>query len=125
MAAMRRAGRAISPSPALSDSKASRFASTTCAASVSRAVKVLVDGVMMGLDSDGAAAPPEENVGKKSGLRWMLRSERPREPLTVTRVFRRLVQIGLGLILLWVAAVVWLGLSYWVVPTVSTRKLGG
>ncbi|WP_134500141.1 monofunctional biosynthetic peptidoglycan transglycosylase [Microvirga pakistanensis] len=44
--------------------------------------------------------------------------------MTAARIFRRLVQAGLGLILLWVGAVVWLGLSYWVVPPVSTLMLG-
>lgn len=44
--------------------------------------------------------------------------------MTAARFFRRLVQTGLGLILLWVGAVVWLGLSYWVVPPVSTLMLG-
>ena len=54
----------------------------------------------------------------------MLRSGRPREPMTVARFFRRLIQIGLGLILLWVGAVFWLGLLYWAVPPVSTLMLG-
>ncbi|MCB5174316.1 monofunctional biosynthetic peptidoglycan transglycosylase [Microvirga lenta] len=44
--------------------------------------------------------------------------------MTVTRFLRRLVQIGLGLILLWVGAVFWLGLLYWAVPPVSTLMLG-
>src|SRR5215207_81131 len=124
MAAMRRGGRAISPGAALSDSKASRLASTTLAASESRVVKVLVDGVMMSLNSDGAAAPSEGNAGERLRPKWMLRSGRPREPMTVARFFRRLIQIGLGLILLWVGAVFWLGLLYWAVPPVSTLMLG-
>lgn len=37
---------------------------------------------------------------------------------------RRLVQLGLGLILLWVSAVFWLGLLYWAVPPVSTLMAG-
>src|SRR5918997_73080 len=106
MAAMRRGGRAISPGAALSDSKASRLASTVLAASESRVVKVGVDGIMMSLDSGGAAAPPEGNVGEQSKSRWTLRSGRPREPITAARLLRRLVKIGLGLVLLWVAAVV-------------------
>lgn len=78
----------------------------------------------MSLDSDGAAAPSEESVGEKSGPRWTLRSGRPGEPLAASRLFRRLVQAGLGLILLWVSAVFLLGLLYWIVPPVSTLMLG-
>jgi len=44
--------------------------------------------------------------------------------MTAARFFRRIVQTGLGLILLWVGAVVWLGLLYWIVPPVSTLMLG-
>ncbi len=40
------------------------------------------------------------------------------------RFLRRLVQIGLGLIVLWVGAVFWLGLLYWAAPPVSTLMLG-
>jgi monofunctional biosynthetic peptidoglycan transglycosylase len=87
-------------------------------------VKVLMDGVMMSLDSGGAAAPPEGNVGEQSKSAWTLRSGRPREPMTAARFLRRFVQIGLGLILLWVGAVFWLGLLYWAVPPVSTLMLG-
>src|SRR5918998_5766820 len=103
MAAMRRGGRAISPGAALSDSKASRLASTVLAASESRVVKVGVDGIMMSLDSGGAAAPPEGNVGERSKPKWTLRSGRPREPMTPARLVRHVVRIGLGLILLWVS----------------------
>lgn len=42
----------------------------------------------------------------------------------VARFLRRLVRIGLGLVLLWVGAVFWLGLLYWAVPPVSTLMLG-
>ena len=45
-------------------------------------------------------------------------------PMTAARLLRRFVQIGLGLILLWVGAVFWLGLLYWAVPPVSTLMLG-
>jgi monofunctional biosynthetic peptidoglycan transglycosylase len=79
---------------------------------------------MMSLDSGGAAAPPEENVAGKSGPNWTLRSKRPRKPLTAARFLRRIVQAGLTLILLWVAAVFWLGLLYWAAPPVSTLMLG-
>jgi monofunctional glycosyltransferase len=44
--------------------------------------------------------------------------------MTASRFLRRIVQIGLGLIVLWVGAVLWLGLSYWVVSPVSTLMLG-
>jgi monofunctional biosynthetic peptidoglycan transglycosylase len=87
-------------------------------------VKVLMDGVMMSLNSDGAAAPPEGNVGEQPKPAWAVRSGRPRKPMTAARVLRRFVQIGLGLILLWVGAVFWLGLLYWAVPPVSTLMLG-
>jgi monofunctional biosynthetic peptidoglycan transglycosylase len=87
-------------------------------------VKELVDGVMMSLDSGGATAPSEENGAAKPGSKWTLRSGQLREPLTLARLLRRLVQIGLGLILLWVAAVFWLGLLYTAVPPVSTLMLG-
>jgi monofunctional biosynthetic peptidoglycan transglycosylase len=79
---------------------------------------------MMGLDSDGAAAPSGENAGEKSRPGWTLRSGGSRTPLTASRLLRRFVQIGLGLVLLWVGAVFWLGLMYWVVPPVSTLMLG-
>ncbi|MEZ0169265.1 monofunctional biosynthetic peptidoglycan transglycosylase [Microvirga sp. TS319] len=76
---------------------------------------------MMSPNSEGAAAPSEDNGGGRSGRRWTLR---PARPVSAARFFRRLVQIGLGLILLWVGAVVWLGLLYWVVPPASTLMLG-
>lgn len=44
--------------------------------------------------------------------------------MTAARFVRRLVQIGLGLLLLWVGAVLWLGLLYWIVPPASTLMLG-
>ena len=78
----------------------------------------------MSLDSGGATAPSEENVAEKSGPKWTLRSGRPRKPLTLGRLLRRFVQLGLTLILLWAAAVFWLGLLYWAVPPVSTLMLG-
>src|SRR5690349_15502578 len=121
---MRRGGRASSPGAALSVSKASRLASTTLAASESRVVKVLVDGAMTSLNPEGAAAPSEGNAGERLRPKWTLRSGRPREPMTAARFVRRLVRIGLGLILLWVGAVFWLGLLYWVVPPASTLMLG-
>ncbi|MGO4706945.1 monofunctional biosynthetic peptidoglycan transglycosylase [Microvirga sp. 2MCAF38] len=44
--------------------------------------------------------------------------------MTASHLFRRLVRIGSWIILLWVAAVFWLGLSYALVPPVSTLMLG-
>jgi len=44
--------------------------------------------------------------------------------LSVASVLRRLIRIGLGLVLLWSGAVLLLGLLYWVVPPVSTLMLG-
>ncbi len=78
----------------------------------------------MSLDSGGAAAPPESNVDERSKPKWTLRSGRPREPMNAARLLRRLVRIGLGLILLWAAAVFWLGLLYGAAPPVSTLMLG-
>ncbi|MXQ11373.1 monofunctional biosynthetic peptidoglycan transglycosylase [Microvirga makkahensis] len=75
----------------------------------------------MSPNAEGATAPSEESDNGRTGRGWTLR---PARPLTAARFFRRLVQVGLGLILLWVGAVVWLGLSYWVVPPVSTLMLG-
>jgi monofunctional biosynthetic peptidoglycan transglycosylase len=40
--------------------------------------------------------------------------------MTLSRHARRLVRFGLGLVLLWVMAVLWLGLTYLVLPPVST-----
>jgi monofunctional biosynthetic peptidoglycan transglycosylase len=83
-----------------------------------------VNGIMMSLDSGGTAAPPEGNVGERSKPEWSLQSERSGKPMTAARFLRRIVQIGLGLVLLWVGAVFWLGLLYWAVPPVSTLMLG-
>nr|WP_239468002.1 monofunctional biosynthetic peptidoglycan transglycosylase [Microvirga arvi] len=44
--------------------------------------------------------------------------------MTAASLLRRFVKIGLGLILLWVGTVFWLGLLYWAVPPVSTLMLG-
>jgi monofunctional glycosyltransferase len=79
---------------------------------------------MMGLDSDGAAASSGESVEEKSRPRWTLRQGGAQGPMTASRLLRRVVQIGLGLVFLWVSAVVLLGLLYWVVPPVSTLMLG-
>lgn len=88
------------------------------AAAWSRAGKEGVDNAMTSLDAEGAAAPSEASGGGK----------RPKgpfsRPFSMTRLLRRLVGIGLGLSLLWVFAVFWLGLLYTVAPPVSTLMLG-
>lgn len=43
--------------------------------------------------------------------------------MTITRLFRRTVQLALGLVLLWGLAVFWLGLSYAALTPVSTLML--
>ncbi|NIX75105.1 monofunctional biosynthetic peptidoglycan transglycosylase [Microvirga sp. c23x22] len=53
-----------------------------------------------------------------------LRPGRPKRPSASFHVLRRLVRIGLGLILLWASAVFWLGLLYQAAPPVSTLMLG-
>ncbi len=47
----------------------------------------------------------------------------PRQRFSAGRLLRRLVQISLGLVFLWVMAVFWLGLAYVAVPPVSTLML--
>jgi monofunctional glycosyltransferase len=84
-------------------------------------VKVLVDGVMTGLDSDGAVAPSGKIADGDLGPGL---AGRARSPFGAGRLLRRLVQAGLGLVLLWVGAVFWLGVLYWAVPPVSTLMLG-
>lgn len=123
MAARSRGGRASSPRPALSDSKAASPVSTAPAASLSRDRKVLVDGDMVSLGSEDAAAP-EERAEDRSGPRWSLRRGGPRDRPAATRFVRRLVRWGFGLVLLWASLVVWLGLAYWFAPPVSTLMLG-
>ena len=87
-------------------------------------MKVLVDGDMTSLDSEGAAAPSGKTTEERSGPEWTLQTARKRRPLTPGRLLRRFVQVGFGLVLLWVGAVFWLGLSYWAAPPVSTLMLG-
>ena len=87
-------------------------------------MKVLVDGDMVSPDSEGATAPSAKMTDGQTGPEWMLQAERKRKSLTTGRLVRRLVQVGLGLVLLWAGAVFWLGLLYWAVPPVSTLMLG-
>lgn len=79
---------------------------------------------MTSLDSEGAATPPAKTMEGDSGPGWTIQAGRKRPALTPGRLLRRFVQIGFGLILLWVGAVFWLGLLYWAVPPVSTLMLG-
>ncbi|MET0430509.1 MAG: monofunctional biosynthetic peptidoglycan transglycosylase [Microvirga sp.] len=44
--------------------------------------------------------------------------------MRVFRTLRRIVQIGLSLVLLWIATLFWLGLAYAIVPPVSTLMIG-
>ncbi|WP_245410853.1 monofunctional biosynthetic peptidoglycan transglycosylase [Microvirga flavescens] len=78
---------------------------------------------MFSLNPDEAKLAPEESdmVSLKPGA---IRAERERKPMTASRLLRRIVQIGAWGILLWVAAVFWLGLSYALIPPVSTLMLG-
>jgi monofunctional biosynthetic peptidoglycan transglycosylase len=46
-----------------------------------------------------------------------------RHGMKVGRLLRRFVQIGVGLVVLWGVGVLWLGLSYRIVPPVSTLML--
>lgn len=78
---------------------------------------------MFSLNSDERAGPPGENDAANPPSA-SVRPERRKKSMTPSRFLRRLVQIGLGAILLWVAAVFWLGLSYALVPPVSTLMLG-
>ncbi|MBZ6077637.1 monofunctional biosynthetic peptidoglycan transglycosylase [Microvirga puerhi] len=75
---------------------------------------------MFSLNTGAESGRPEEseNVGPE-------REAAPRrKPSTAFRWLRRLVGLGLGLILLWAAAVFWLGLLYGSLPPVSTLMLG-
>ena len=75
---------------------------------------------MFSLNSGGESARSEESGGAGPAIG----EGRRRKPLTASRALRRLVQIALSLILLWVGAVFWLGLLYWAVPPVSTLMIG-
>lgn len=72
----------------------------------------------VGSDEDGREAgyPAAEPVDDRLGTRG-------RDGMTAGRLLRRVVQIGLGLVVLWVVGVLWLGLSYRIVPPVSTLML--
>lgn len=50
-------------------------------------------------------------------------SHKPRTGLSPGLALRRLVKLGLGLAVLWVMVVLWLGLSYTLLPPVSTLML--
>ncbi|WP_244622708.1 monofunctional biosynthetic peptidoglycan transglycosylase [Microvirga brassicacearum] len=82
-------------------------------------MKELVERIMFSLNSGSESARSEESGGHESTMN----EQRRRKP-TVSRALRRIVQVGLSLILLWVGAVFWLGLLYWAVPPVSTLMIG-
>ncbi|AWM85795.1 monofunctional biosynthetic peptidoglycan transglycosylase [Microvirga sp. 17 mud 1-3] len=75
---------------------------------------------MFSLNSGAEGDRSEGNEGPSPPQEPVLR----RKPWAASRWLRRLVGLGLGLILLWAAAVFWLGLLYWGVPPVSTLMLG-
>lgn len=91
------------------------------ATSDSRAVKGDVESRMINVGSESAAgrSQAEAAFGREpeSGHGGARRTS------AVARVLRRSVRIGLGLVLLWVFAVFWLGLAYAVLPPVSTLML--
>jgi monofunctional glycosyltransferase len=121
MAAMSLAGRAVSPERLSSDSNACSVVSMTPATFVSRVVKVFVLGMMINVRRNGAplqaaSETPGEQVPNPRG-------NRPKEPIPAARLVRRAVQLTLGLALLWVVAVLLLGLIHTLVPPVSTLML--
>ncbi|MBM6593366.1 monofunctional biosynthetic peptidoglycan transglycosylase [Microvirga sp. BT291] len=79
---------------------------------------------MVSLNTGDAAPGAVKDDGMDLAPAPDLRAGRSRKPFSVSRLLRRIVQIGLGLVLLWVALVFWLGLSYAIVPPVSTLMLG-
>jgi monofunctional biosynthetic peptidoglycan transglycosylase len=79
---------------------------------------------MVSLQSGEAAEGTEGDDGIGLTPAPGLRSGRGRTPMTVSRTLRRIVQIGLSLVLLWIATLFWLGLAYAIVPPVSTLMLG-
>jgi monofunctional biosynthetic peptidoglycan transglycosylase len=83
-------------------------------------MKELVERIMFSLNSGSESSRSEDNVGHATVLPGQLR----RKPMMISRALRTMVRTGLGLILLWVGAVFWLGLLYWAVPPVSTLMIG-
>jgi monofunctional biosynthetic peptidoglycan transglycosylase len=76
---------------------------------------------MTSVGSDSAVDQP--SLDEPAGTAPESRRGRTGRPLTWGRLLRRTIQIGLALILLWVFAVFWLGLTYTLVPPVSTLML--
>jgi monofunctional biosynthetic peptidoglycan transglycosylase len=79
---------------------------------------------MMDVRSDSVSSPPEGGDRMVPQPALPPEGEKPRGPSGLARVLRRLAKLGFGLVLLWVMAVVWLGLINLVVPPVSTLMLG-
>jgi monofunctional biosynthetic peptidoglycan transglycosylase len=95
----------------------------TPAALVSRVVKVLVLGMMFNVRRNGAP-PSDESVDAPREAGPKPREAKAGKPFSLFRLLGRAIQLGLGLVLLWVVAVVLLGLIYAIVPPVSTLMIG-
>jgi monofunctional glycosyltransferase len=91
------------------------------ATSDSRLVKGVVELRMIEVGSENAAgqSPVEAALAREPGPD----RSGARKTISFARLARRVVGIGLGLVLLWVFAVFWLGLAYSLVPPVSTLML--
>jgi monofunctional glycosyltransferase len=114
-------GRKVSPERVSSDSNASSVVSMIPAALVSRVVKVLVLGMTINVHRDGASSHAGSETPEESVLNS--RDKQRKRPIPAARVVRRMVQLALGLVLLWAVAVLLLGLTYTIVPPVSTLML--
>jgi monofunctional biosynthetic peptidoglycan transglycosylase len=73
---------------------------------------------MISMGSQGAADRPETAAIGDTAPEPS--RGRPRQAMTFTRLLRYVVGLAFGLVLLWSMAVVWLGLSYLVLPPIST-----
>ncbi len=91
------------------------------ATSASRVVKGVVESIMVNVGSESTAGQPPVEVAL--GREPESNRGKAGRTTTLARLVRRAVQIGLGLILLWVFAVFWLGLTYALVPPVSTLMM--
>jgi monofunctional glycosyltransferase len=93
----------------------------TPAALVSRVVKVLVLGMTINVHRDGASSHAGSETPEESVLN--ARDKQRKRPIPAARLLRRMVQLALGLVLLWAVAVLLLGLIHTIVPPVSTLML--
>ena len=76
---------------------------------------------MRGTGSSSATDEPERALLRNPASPDL--GAQARRPLTMRRVLRRLIRLALGSILLWLVAVVLLGLSYIFLPPISTLML--